>query len=155
MSGGWSLDVAMAPDAAARRIAGAINLPKKRLFGVLKVQREFLGVVDGTEFEIWERQARAVHALGRVRGVRGGSRIEARFAMPARTRALIVVFFVLFLLAAAAIADSRPQGFGSDSIVVLAAGFAALAGLFATGAWWQRRDLRTFIVSLFPREPGT
>ncbi len=145
----WTLLVPVAPEVAALRIARSINLPKRRLFGLLKTQREFVGVVEGLEFEIWERQARAVHAVGRVRGVRNGSRIEASFAMPTRTRVMIGAFFVLFVPATTAIAASRSQGFGLDSLIVLATGTLAVVALFALSAVRQRRDLSAFIAQVF------
>ena len=40
----WSLDIPIAPDAVVQRIARAINLPKKRLLGLLKTERETGGV---------------------------------------------------------------------------------------------------------------
>jgi hypothetical protein len=139
----------MAPEAAAQRIAVAINLPKKRLFGLLKTQREFVGVVAGVEFEIWERQARAVHAVGRVSGVHGGSRVEARFVMTPRTQLMLVVFFALYAVAAFGIAAQGVHGLSIISLLIAVAGSLVLAGLFSFAARSQRAQLRDFVARVF------
>lgn len=148
----WSLDVRIAPDAAAQRLARAINLPKKRLFGLLKTTREYVGVVDGTAFEIWERQARAIHAVGTVRAIRGGSRIETRFLVPPRTRILIVAFFVLYTIAAYGIAAQGVHGLTLTSLAIAIAGSLVLAAIFVAAARSQRSSLQSFVESVFAGE---
>src|SRR3989442_1617942 len=102
------LDVAIAPAAALTRVSGAINRKRQRAFGILKTQNEYVGHVGDDGFEIWERQQRAVHAIGRVIGQRGGARIEVSFVLPMRTRVLIAVFFALYAAVAAGIAVRSP-----------------------------------------------
>jgi hypothetical protein len=145
----WSLDVPMAPEAAAARIARAINLPKKRLFGVLKTRSEFVGVVEGTAFEIWERQSRAVHAVGQISGVRGGSRVEARFVVNPRTRVLGAAFFVLYAIAAFGIAEQGALGLSPTSLAIAIAGFLLLVAIFYAGARAQRAQLARFLSAVF------
>jgi hypothetical protein len=146
----WSIDVAIAPDGALQRIAAAMNLPKRRAFGVLKTTNEFVGVVGVDTFEIWERQQRAVHALGRINGRRGGTRIEVRFILPLRTRVLIALFFFLYAVVASglALAGGVPAA-SAEKLVAAVAGAAVLVVFFSTSAWRQRSDLRTFIERIF------
>jgi hypothetical protein len=150
----WSLDVPIAPEAVAQRIAVSINRPKKRLLGLLKTEREYVGVVEGTDFEIWERQARAIHAVGVVRAVRGGGRIEARFLVTPRTRLLLLLFFPLYSLAAFGVASQGVHGLSFTSLAIAVAGSLVLAGIFALAARSQRDQLRSFLHGLFPEEPA-
>jgi hypothetical protein len=146
----WSADIAIAPDGALQRIAAAINLPKKRAFGVLKTKNEYVGVVADDTFEIWERQQRAIHALGRINGRRGGTRIDVRFIVPLRTRVLIVVFFVLYAVVASGLAlEGREPAVSAEKLVVALAGAAVLVVFFSASAWRQRSDLRAFIERIF------
>ena len=105
----WSLDLAMAPDGAAGRIAANINKRGKRAFGVLKTTNEYVGVVRANEFELWERQQRAVHARGRVVPRHRGSRVEVSLVIPRRTRFLVGLFFALYLLVSLGIATQPPD----------------------------------------------
>jgi hypothetical protein len=150
----WSLDVAIAPEAALARITGAINRPKKRAFGIFKLQNEYVGVVGVGEFEIWERQQRAIHALGSIRARRGGSRLDVRFGIGRRTPVLIAVFFVLYATVALGIATLPP---GPDAtaaeLAVAAVGAAILATMFAAAAARQRSELTAFIERLFADVP--
>ena len=139
----------MAPEAALQRIARSINLPKKRLFGLLKTTREYVGVVDGLDFEMWERQGRAIHAVGRVRGVRGGSRVETAFVVTPRTRLLLIVFYVLYTVGAFGVAVRGDQGLSATSLAIAIAGSLVLAATFAFGARQQREQLRAFVADLF------
>ena len=109
MSDDWSLDVAIAPAGAMAKIAYAINRPRKRAFGVLKTENEFVGFAHDDTFEIWERQKRAIHGRGTIRGLRGGSRIEMRLAPRGPTKILVGTFFVLYALVAAGIATQPPR----------------------------------------------
>jgi hypothetical protein len=146
----WSLEVAIAPDGALRRIAGAINLPKKRSFGIFKLEKEFLGFIREDSFEIWERQGRAVHGFGLVRSRRGGSRIAVRLQLPTRTKVLVGIFFALYVVVAAGIATQPPMTDVSiEEIAIALAGAAALAGIFAASAANQRADLKRFIERVF------
>jgi len=154
MAHDWSLDVAIAPEAALARITAAINRPKKRAFGIFKIQNEYIGVVGSGEFEIWERQQRAVHALGSVRGRRGGSRLEVRYGVGRRTPALIVVFFVLYAAVALGISRLGPEpAVTAAELMVAAVGAAILAAIFAASAARQRADLQAFIERLFADVP--
>ena len=146
----WSLDLAIAPDAALARIEADINRRRKRAFGVLKTENEFVGVTGSMGFEIWERQKRAIHARGDLRARRGGTRLEVRFLLPMRTRVLLGVFAVLYVLVIIGIAELPPDP--DVSAVELAIGVAGgllLAALFAAGARSQRADLRTFLERVF------
>jgi hypothetical protein len=154
MTSDWSRDIAIAPEAALARITIAINRPKKRAFGIFKLQNEYVGVVGHAEFEIWERQKRAVHALGSIRGRRGGSRIEVRFGIGKRTLALVAVFFVLYAAVALGISRLDPEpAVTTAELVVAAVGAAILAAIFAASAAQQRADLQGFIERLFADVP--
>jgi len=143
-------DLAIAPEGALQRIASAINRPKKRAFGVLKTENEYVGFVLDDGFEIWERSGRAIHARGSVRARRGGTRVEVHFAPPRFTQVLVGLFFVLYALAAAGIATQPP---GTDvsavEILIALAGAGVLAAIFAAGAARQRADLSGFLERTF------
>ena len=150
----WSLDLAIAPDGALQRIAAAINRPKKRAFGVLKTENEFVGFIREDTFEIWERQGRAIHGRGVVRGRRGGSRVEVRLVLPRWRKALVGVFFALYLLVAAGIATQPPRTeISAEEVAIALAGAALLAVIFAAGAARQRSDLRRFLERIFEDVP--
>jgi hypothetical protein len=154
MTGDLSLDVAAAPDAARARIASGINKRSKRLLGVLKVENEYVGYVDGDRFEIWERRQRAVHAVGTVRGRRGGTHIDVRFAIPTRNRVLVVLFFVLYAAVAAGLAVRSPEDTLTTQELVAAIGGALVIGvIFVVAALKQRSDLRGFVERLFGEVP--
>lgn len=144
------LDVPVAPEALASRLRGRINQRPKRAFGVLKVSDEWIGVVQGTTFAVWERRQHAMRAQGRIRGQRGGSRIEARIALTRRSAVLMIVFFALFGVAALAIL-SRPEGLGISPATIVLAFVAGLATLvvFWIGSLRQRAALRRFLTSVF------
>ena len=146
----WSLDVAIAPDGAINRLGAAINQRPRRAFGVLKTDKEFIGGVAGDHFEIWERSQRAVHAVGKVAGRSGGTRIEMRFPLSPTTRVLLVLFWALYLVVAGGIAVQVPDAdLSLEEVFVAAAGAALLGILFAGAAQRQRTDLRTFVEGLF------
>lgn len=143
-----ALDVPIAPQAVLARVAGAINRRPKRLFGVLKVEPEYVGFVRELAFEIWERRQQAVHAYGRVRGQRGGTRIELRVAVTTRTWILIAVFFALFAVVAAEISSaSAPSEL--PSWLIASAGALVTAAIFVIGARRQRDQLVRFVTALF------
>jgi hypothetical protein len=150
----WSADLAIAPDGALQRISAAINRPKKRAFGVFKTENEYVGFVHDNTFEIWERQGRAIHGQGVVRGRSGGSRVEVQLMIPRWTRVLVGVFFALYVLVAAGIATQPPRTeISVDEIAVTLAGAALLAGIFAAGAAQQRAGLRRFLERTFEELP--
>src|SRR5438874_6021475 len=123
----WSVDIAIAPDGALQKIAAAINRPKKRAFGVLKTENEYVGYIHEGTFEIWERQGRAIHGRGVVRARPGGSRVEVRLVVPRWTKVLVGLFFVLYGLVAAGIATQPPRmEISGDEITIALAGAALL-----------------------------
>ena len=150
----WSHDVAIAPAGALQKIAAAINRPKKRAFGVLKTENEYVGVIRDDTFDIWERQGRAVHGLGAIHARRGGSRVEARLVLPRRTKFLVGLFFVLYVLVAAGIATQPP---GTDvrveEIAIALGGALVLTAIFTTSAARQRADLQRFLEQTFSDVP--
>lgn len=140
------LDVQLAPEAVAGRITVAINRRPRRAFGVLKTENEFVGVVRGTEFEVWERRSHAVHAVGRVKGRRGGSRVELQMRLTPRTRVQLALFFALFALAIVGFAltpSERPPLVPTPLIGL--AGAAVLGAVFYVGTSRQRADLERFV----------
>jgi hypothetical protein len=148
------LDVAIAPEGALARVGAGINRRPRRAFGVLKTENEYVGIVRGTEFEIWERRQRAVHAVGEVRPGKGGTRIELRFIMSARTWALLILFFALYSVAAIGLAVQPPETqLAPQELVIAVAGATGLAAIFASAAWRQRADLRAFVRDLFRDVP--
>ena len=154
MSDDWSLDVAIAPPGAMAKIASAINRPKKRAFGVLKTENEFVGFTHNDTFEIWERQKRAIHGRGTVRGLRGGSRIDMRIAPRGATKVLVGVFFVLYVLVAAGIATQPPRPeIGIEEVAIAVGGAVLLAAIFAASAAQQRTDLQRFLERTFSEVP--
>lgn len=146
----WTLEVAIAPAGALQRIAAAINLPRKRSFGIFKLENEYVGFIREDAFEIWERQGRAVHASGRIRAQAGGSRIEVRSRLPPRTRLLVGIFFTLYAAVAVGIATQPPRAEVSvEELAIALAGAGALVSIFAASAAKQRADLRRFIQRVF------
>ena len=144
------LDVAVAPEALASRLRGRINQRPKRAFGILKVSDEWIGVVQGNDFAVWERRQHAMRAEGRIRRVRGGSRVEARIELTRRSAVLMAVFFALFAVAAIGLLG-RPGGMGiSPATIALAflAGLGTLA-VFWAGSLRQRAALRRFLTEVF------
>ena len=144
------LDLAIAPEGAAARISAHINKRGKRAFGVLKTANEYVGMVTEGEFEVWEKQQRAVHAHGHIRARDRGSRVEVRFIVPTWTRLLLAIFFVLYALAAFGIATQPPDPSVSlGEVLVAIAGLGVIVVLFAFGARSQRADLRAFLERVF------
>ena len=154
MSDDWSVDLAIAPAGVMAKIASAINRPKKRAFGVLKTENEFVGFTHDATFEIWERQKRAIHGRGTVRGLRGGSRIEMRLAPRRPTKILVGTFFALYAIVAAGIAMQPPRpDISIEEIVISLLGAALLAVIFAASAAQQRADLQRFVERIFSEVP--
>lgn len=150
----WALELGIAPEAALARLRGAINQRPKRAFGVLKTQKEFIGAIASENFEIWERSQRAVHGVGRVMAVSGGTRVEMRFLVPPITRALIAVFFALYVVAAGGFAlGARDATVALANVVIALGGAVVLATLFAAAAGQQRADLRAFVERVFGDVP--
>jgi hypothetical protein len=154
MSDLWSLDVAIAPHGALQRIAAAINRPRKRAFGVLKTENEFVGFLRDDTFEIWERQGRAIHGFGTIRGRRGGSRVEVRLALRGLTKVVVGLFFALYFLVATGIATQPPRPDVSvEEVAIALVGAAVLAAIFTASAARQRADLRRFLERTFSEVP--
>jgi hypothetical protein len=150
MSDEWSIDLAIAPDGALQRIAAAINRPKKRAFGVLKTENEYVGFIRDGVFEIWERQNRAIAARGTIRGRRGGSRIGMRLAPRRLTKILVGLFFALYALVAAGIATQPPRpDISVEDVLISLLGAVLLAAIFAASAARQRADLQRFLERTF------
>src|SRR5207244_806973 len=119
---------------------------KKRAFGVLKTENEYVGFIREDTFEIWERQGRAVHGRGVVRARRGGSRVEVRLMFPRWTKILVGLFFALYVLVAAGIATQPPKmEISGDEIAIALAGGALLAAIFAPGGGQQRVNSRRLL----------
>ena len=150
----WSADIAIAPDGALQKIGASINRRKKRAFGVLKTENEYVGFIREDTFEIWERQGRAIHGRGAVRARRGGSCVEVRLMVPRWTKVLVGLFFALYALVAAEIAMQPPRmEISGDEIAIALAGGALLAAIFAAGAAQQRANLRRFLEQTFSEVP--
>lgn len=154
MAQGGALDIGIAPEAALERLRAAINLPKRRAFGIFKTQKEFVGFAHEGRFDIWERQGRAVHAVGTVKARRGGSHVEMRISPPRPTRILIALFFALYAVAAIGIATQSP---GSEvtleELVIALGGAAVMAAIFAASGRKQSADLRSLIDGVFRDVP--
>src|SRR6185503_11902321 len=114
---------------------------------------EYVGVVDGRSFEIWERQQRAIHAFGQVTAVTGGGRIDVRLFTPPRTRILLGVFFALYLLAGLGITSGGPDGLSGGDVVLVVVAAAFVGAVFWLTAARQRALLRRFIEELFAETP--
>ena len=154
MAQGGTLDIGIAPEAALERLRAAINLPKRRAFGILKTQNEFVGFAHEGRFEIWERQGRAVHAAGTVKARRGGSHIEMRVALQRQTRILVGLFFALYALAAIGIATQSPgSAITLEELVIALGGAAVMAAIFAASGHKQSADLRSLVDGVFRDVP--
>ena len=148
----WSTDLDVAPEASLARLRAAINLPRKRLFGLLKTRPEFLGWVDGSEFEIWERQDRAVHAFGEIRPRRGGGTVRLRFALPLRTKILVALFFVLYGAAGLEVGNRGEVWPSAATVLLVAVGALVIAAIFTIAARHQRDQLRAFVERVLTEE---
>lgn len=154
MTADLSLDVAVAPEATLARVSSGINKRSKRLLGVLKVENEYIGYVHGDRFEIWERRQRAVHAIGTARGRRGGTHVVVRFVVPTRTRVLVVLFFILYAVAAVGLAVRSPDDvFTTQEVIAAVVGAVTVSLIFVAAALKQGSDLRAFVERLFGDVP--
>lgn len=149
-------DVPVAPDALSLRLIGAINNRPKRLLGILKVSAEWVGVVSANEFVVWEKQQHATRATGRIRGRRGGSRVEAHIALTRRTLLLGVAFYALFAVAVLGVlASETGLGMGPPGLAIALAGALLTLAVFWSAALRQRAALRSFLNGVFrERDPG-
>jgi hypothetical protein len=148
------IEISVAPEALASRLRSRLDQRPKRAFGVLKVTDEWIGAVQGNEFTVWERRQHAMRAHGRIRGVRGGSRVEARIALERRSAVMLAVFLVVFGIGAIGIL-TQPRGLGiSPATLALAvvAGFATLL-VFWIASLRQRAALRAFLADVFRDTP--
>ena len=144
------LDVAMTPADAIARLQGSIGRRERRLFGLLKTTNEYDGWTTADGFEIWERQQRAVHAIGLVRAVAGGSRVELRFVLPRSTWVLTVVFVALCIFIGVGLATSPPDpSLSPVELGAMVLGAAVLTTGFVYAARRQRAGLAAFVASLF------
>lgn len=150
----YTRDVAVAPEALASRLGRAINQKPKRMLGVLKVTSEWIGVVAGHEFVVWERQGHATRAIGTIKGRRGGSRVDVRIGITKRTRILTVVFFALFIAASLGIL-TRQEGLGIEpsGLAVAALGAFVTLTLFWSASLRQRAALRAFLDGVLSEPP--
>lgn len=147
-------DIDVAPEALLGRLRSAINQRPKRALGVLKVSSEWIGVVAGNEFAVWERQQHATRATGKVRGRRGGSRVEAHIGITRRTRVLTIVFVTLFVVAGLGLLSQEgSMGIGPSGLAVVALGTFVTLTLFWSASLRQRAALRAFLNEVF-RAPG-
>lgn len=146
----YVFEVDVAPEALIGRLRAAINVRPKRMFGVLKVTDEWVGVVHGDAFEVWERRQHATRAHGRIRGRRGGTRVEAEITITRRSLVLIGLFLALFAFGAA----GSVLGPGAAQVAGTTIAAAILAGLAMTALFWwtaarQRAALRRFLNGVF------
>jgi hypothetical protein len=145
------LELSMGAAEARARLRAAINRPPRRFLGLLKIRSEFVGAVEADAFELWERRAHAVHALGQIEGTGRGSRVRGRFVLMPRTRFLLVAFFLLYLAGGfglMSLPGSAPFPF-AVSLAVFIAGGVAMGLFFALSARRQRTDLRRFVSGVF------
>lgn len=145
-----ALHVALAPAAVLATVERSVNRREKRLFGIVKTKKEFVGAVFDGGFEVWERQQRAVHLVGLVRPARGGTRIDLRFALAPVTRVVSVLFFAVYFVGTVGLSLREPDpGISAVELFAIVVGAAALAAGFLYFARRQREDLMAFVSGLF------
>ena len=145
-----AFDVSVAPEGALARLASAINRPKRRALGLFKLESEFLGSVRANEFEIWERGQHAIHARGKVKGRRGGTRIEMRFVLSTRARVLMAIFVLLYgALALEFVLRPGETAEIAAKAAVAIGGLGVIGLIFFIGARRQQADLRAFVERVF------
>jgi hypothetical protein len=150
----YVFEVDVAPEALSARLRTAINKQPKRMFGVLKVSSHWVGAISGNEFAVWEKQQHATRAEGRIRGRRGGSRIEVRIGVTRRAQFLVAVLLILFFAASLGILTREGSlGLGPTGLGVAALGAVVTLTVFWSAALSQRAALRRFLNQVF-REPG-
>lgn len=144
------LDVAMTPADAVARVQDSIGRRERRLFGFLKTTNEYDGWTTADGFEIWERQQRAVHAVGLVRPLARGSRVELRFVLPRSTWVLTALFAALYVLIGVGLSIRPPDDPVSTlELGTMAAGAVVLTAGFVYAARRQRAGLAAFVTGLF------
>jgi hypothetical protein len=95
-----------------------------------------------------------VHGLGAIHGRRGGSRVDVRLVLPQRTKFLVGLFFVLYVVVAMGIATQPPRAEVSIEEVAIAVGGAVVLGaIFTTSAARQRAQLRRFLEQTYSDVP--
>lgn len=144
------LEVALAPAAVLAKVAASVNRREKRLFGIVKTKKEFVGALFDGGFEVWERQQRAIHLVGHVRAKRGGTRVELRYVLAPVTRVVTVIFFALYFIGTVGLSLRAPDpGLSAVELVAIVLGAALLAAGFFYSARRQREDLAAFVAGLF------
>ena len=150
------LDVAIAPAAALAKVETSINKRGRRLFGIVKTEKEFVGQVFDGGFEVWERQQRAIHLVGLVRARRGGTRVELRYALAPVTRVVTVIFFALYFVGTIGLSLREPDPAVSiTEISAIVFGAVVLGAGFAYAARRQRADLEAFAARVLRDEGAT
>ena len=150
------LQIALKPDAVLRRITEAMNRPARRILG-LKIANEYVGVVQGHRFEVWERRRHAVHLLGEVRPKRDGSRVELRTGLTLRARIFLISALVLLVIFAVGMATLPAERAFPEATPFLTVGAVlAAAVIFYRSAEAQAADLRAFVAKALeePRSVG-
>lgn len=139
------LQIALKPDAVLRRVTEAMNRPARRILG-LKIANEYVGVVQGHRFEVWERRRHAVHLLGEVTPRRDGSHVELRTGLTSRARIFLTMALVLLVIVALGMATMPAERAFPEATPVLTAGAVlAAAAIFYYSAEAQAADLRGFV----------
>lgn len=143
------LEIALGPDAALRRISEAMNRPARRILG-LKIANEYVGVIQGRRFEVWERRRHAVHLLGTVTPKRDGSRVELRTGLTSRARIFLIAAMVLLVILALGMATMPAERAFPEATPFLTVGAVlAAAAILYFSAETQAADLRTFVATAF------
>lgn len=137
----------IAPDAVIERIKKALKQPAKRILGI-KIADHYVGVVEGREFEVWERSRHAVHMRGRVAGERGGTVVTLESSLTRRARILLVLFFSLYAVAAYGFA-TRGGNPLPVSLAIGVGGLAMLLAYFYVSLRLRRTSLRRFVEGVF------
>ncbi len=143
------IEIQEGPEAALGRLAQAINRRPARAFGIVKTKSEFVGVVAGDEFEVWERRRRAVHAVGRLeRDAAGRTTARVTFRLSPPTRIGLALFFLLYAVVAAGLASQPADpAITPTDVAIAAAGALLLVILFDSARRRQRRDLSRFLAT--------
>jgi heme/copper-type cytochrome/quinol oxidase subunit 3 len=128
-----------------------MNRRAKRLFGLLRVESEFIGYIRDDTFEVWDRYRHAVHAYGHVKGRRGGTRIELSASLTQRTVVFMALFFALYAVAAVELGSDSPVGL-LPALLIAVAGALVTAGIFVASARSQKAQLGRFVRGIFREE---
>lgn len=137
------LHLRIAPDAVLERLKKALKQPAKRILGI-KVADHYVGLVEGREFEVWERSRHAVHLRGRVAGERGGTVVRLESSLTRRARILLVVFFSVYVVAAYGFA-TRGGNPLPLSLAIGVGGLVMLVAYFYISFRLRRTGLRRFV----------